>query len=52
MSVYEIGFMNEKLASNAYPGRGIVLGVPPDGYHLGISEQGGELGSCTAHSPI
>ena len=31
MNVYEIGNMGEKLASNVYPGRGIVLGVTPDG---------------------
>ena len=31
MNVYEIGNLAEKLASNAYPGRGIVLGVTPDG---------------------
>ena len=31
MNVYEIGSMSEKLASNTYPGRGIVLGVTPDG---------------------
>ena len=31
MNVYEIGSMAEKLASNVYPGRGIVLGVTPDG---------------------
>ena len=31
MNVYEIGNMAEKLASNVYPGRGIVLGVTPDG---------------------
>ena len=31
MNVYEIGSMAEKLASNSYPGRGIVLGVSPDG---------------------
>ena len=31
MNVYEIGSMAEKLASNAYPGRGIVLGLTPDG---------------------
>ena len=31
MNVYEIGCMNEKLSTNAYPGRGIVLGVTPDG---------------------
>ncbi len=31
MNVYELGSMGEKLASNAYPGRGIVLGITPDG---------------------
>ena len=31
MNVYEIGCMGEKLSTNAYPGRGIVLGVTPDG---------------------
>ena len=31
MTVYEIGDLKEKLASNAYPGRGIVLGITPDG---------------------
>ena len=31
MNVYEIGSMAEKLANNTYPGRGIVLGVTPDG---------------------
>ena len=31
MNVYEIGNMGEKLAGNTYPGRGIVLGVTPDG---------------------
>ena len=31
MSVYEIGSLSEKLAGNTYPGRGIVLGVTPDG---------------------
>lgn len=31
MNVYEIGSMKEKLSTNAYPGRGIVLGVTPDG---------------------
>ena len=31
MNVYEIGSMAEKLSTNAYPGRGIVLGVTPDG---------------------
>ena len=31
MNVYEIGNLAEKLANNIYPGRGIVLGVSPDG---------------------
>ncbi len=31
MNVYEIGTMAEKLSANTYPGRGIVLGVTPDG---------------------
>ena len=31
MNVYEIGNMGEKLAANTYPGRGIVLGITPDG---------------------
>ncbi len=31
MDVYEIGSLAEKLAANTYPGRGIVLGVTPDG---------------------
>ena len=31
MNVYEIGSMSEKLSTNAYPGRGIVLGNTPDG---------------------
>ncbi len=31
MNVYETGLMSEKLASNPYPGRGIVLGVTPNG---------------------
>ena len=31
MNVYEVGNMGEKLSTNAYPGRGIVLGVTPDG---------------------
>ncbi len=33
MNVYEIGSMAEKLANNTYPGRGIVLGMTPDGKH-------------------
>ena len=31
MNVYEIGNLAEKLANNTYPGRGIVLGLSPDG---------------------
>ena len=31
MNVYEIGNLAEKLSNNTYPGRGIVLGVSPDG---------------------
>ena len=31
MNVYEIGDLKEKLSTNTYPGRGIVLGVTPDG---------------------
>ena len=31
MNVYEIGSLQEKLSTNAYPGRGIVLGITPDG---------------------
>jgi len=31
MNVYEIGSLSEKLSTNVYPGRGIVLGVSPDG---------------------
>ena len=33
MNVYEIGSLSEKLSTNVYPGRGIVLGVTPDGKH-------------------
>ncbi len=33
MNVYEIGTMGEKLASNTYPGRGIVLGITPNSKH-------------------
>jgi len=33
MNVYEIGSLKEKLSTNVYPGRGIVLGVTPDGKH-------------------
>ena len=31
MNVYEVGSLAEKLSTNVYPGRGIVLGVTPDG---------------------
>ena len=31
MNVYEIGSFTEKLSTNAYPGRGIMLGITPDG---------------------
>ena len=31
MNVYEIGNMGQELAANTYPGRGIVLGITPDG---------------------
>ena len=31
MNVYEVGCLKEKLSTNAYPGRGIVLGITPDG---------------------
>ena len=31
MNVYEIGCLSQKLSSNTYPGRGIVLGITPDG---------------------
>ena len=31
MNVYEVGSLAEKLSANTYPGRGIVLGVTPDG---------------------
>jgi hypothetical protein len=31
MNVYEIDSLAEKLAGNTYPGRGIILGVTPDG---------------------
>ena len=31
MNIYEIGDLGEKLGSNPYPGRGIVLGTTPDG---------------------
>ncbi len=31
MNVYEVQSMSEKLLGNTYPGRGIVLGITPDG---------------------
>ena len=31
MNVYETGSLSEKLSTNTYPGRGIVLGITPDG---------------------
>ena len=31
MNVYETGSLKEKLSTNTYPGRGIILGVTPDG---------------------
>lgn len=31
MDVYEIGTLAEKLSTNTYPGRGIILGLTPDG---------------------
>lgn len=31
MNVYEIKTMRERLEGNSYPGRGIVLGLTPDG---------------------
>ena len=33
MNVYEIGNIAEKLSTNTYPGRGIILGITPDGKH-------------------
>ncbi len=33
MNVYEVGSLKEKLSTNAYPGRGIVLGVSPNGQY-------------------
>lgn len=33
MNVYEVGSLSQKLSTNVYPGRGIVLGVTPDGNH-------------------
>ena len=31
MNVYEVGSLKDKLSANPYPGRGIILGVTPDG---------------------
>ena len=31
MNVYKVGSLSEKLSTNTYPGRGIVLGITPDG---------------------
>lgn len=31
MNIYEIGSIAEKLKNNIYPGRGIILGITPDG---------------------
>ena len=31
MNVYEIGSLSQMLSTNTYPGRGIVLGITPDG---------------------
>ena len=31
MNVYEIGDLKQMLSTNAYPGRGIILGITPDG---------------------
>ena len=33
MNVYDIGDLKQKLSTNTYPGRGIILGVTPDGKH-------------------
>lgn len=33
MNIYESGSLGEKLRGNTYPGRGIVLGMTPDGKH-------------------
>ena len=38
MNVYEIGSLREKLASNPYPGRGIVLGMSADEMHEVFAE--------------
>ena len=34
MNVYEIGRLTKMLAENEYPGRGIVLGMTPNGKSL------------------
>ena len=31
MNVYETGNLSQMLSTNTYPGRGIILGVTPDG---------------------
>ena len=31
MNVYEVKSMQQRLDGNTYPGRGIVLGITPDG---------------------
>ena len=33
MNVYEVGSLSQKLSENTYPGRGIVLGVTPNGQY-------------------
>ena len=38
MNVYENGSLSEKLSTNAYPGRGIVMGVSPDGKKVYYSD--------------
>ena len=40
MNVYEIKSMAERLDGNTYPGRGIVLGVTPDGKKAVYIEEG------------
>lgn len=37
MNVYEVGSLQEKLSGNTYPGRGIVLGITPDGKHSAVA---------------
>lgn len=34
MNVYEIGSIADKLKNNVYPGRGIILGITPDGTRM------------------